>query len=55
MRAIATNNLKEIVTILENKFPIDESIDKKYGFNALQIASIANNYPLIELLILRGA
>ena len=41
--------------ILENGFPIDHVVDKKYGYNALQIAAMTNHFPLIELLILRGA
>lgn len=30
-------------------------MDKKYGYNALQIAALTNHFPLIEMLALRGA
>ena len=55
MRSIATNQLDEVVKILEEGFPVDESIEDKYGYNSLQIAVINNHYPLIEMLVLRGA
>jgi ankyrin repeat protein len=54
-RAIATNDLPEVVALLERGFPVDEPIDRKYGYNPLQIAAINNHYPLIEMLLLRGA
>jgi len=55
LRAISTNDLPQVVKILEDGFPIDQPIDKKYGYNPLQIAAINNHYPLIEILLLRGA
>jgi len=32
---------------LENGFPVDSTIDRKYGYSAIQLAAIHNNYPLI--------
>lgn len=55
MRAISTNNLESVVELLEGGFPINDEIEKKYGYNSLQIAAINNHYPLIEILLLRGA
>ena len=34
---------------------MNEPIEEKYGYNPLQIASVNNHYPLIEMLVLRGA
>jgi hypothetical protein len=55
LRAISTNDMEEIVGLLEKGFPIDGVVDKKYGYNSLQIAAMVNHFPLIELLVLRGA
>lgn len=55
LRAISTNNLEEVVKLLEDGFPINEPIEQKYGYNCLQVAAINNHYPLIEMLSLRGA
>ena len=55
LRAICTNDLKEVTTLLDQNFPIDAPIDPKYHYNALQIAATNNHYPLIEMLVLRGA
>jgi ankyrin repeat protein len=55
LRAISTNNLDEIVTLLDNGFPIDAKLEQKYGFTAMQLAAINNHFPLLEILCLRGA
>lgn len=44
-----------MIKLLESGFAIDQPIEEKYGFNCLQIAAINNHYPLIEILLLRGA
>lgn len=41
--------------LLDRGFPVDQPVDKKYGYNALQIAALSNHFPLIEVLALRGA
>lgn len=43
------------MTLLDKGFPPDSQIDPKYGYSPLQIAAINNHYPLIELLLIRGA
>ena len=55
LKAVTTNKLDEVVSLIEGGFPPDRSIDKKYGYNALQLAALTNHFPLIELLIIRGA
>jgi ankyrin repeat protein len=55
LRAISTNDLEEVVGLLDGGFPIDGAVDQKYGYNALQIAAMTNHFPLIEMLALRGA
>lgn len=55
LRAISTNDLKEVTKLLDEGFPINEPIDEKYKYNALQIAATNNHFPLIEILVLRGA
>ena len=55
LRAISTNDLNQVVQLLEEGFPIDQTIDQKYGYNSLQLAAINNHFPLIEILLLRGA
>ncbi len=39
----------------DSRFRIDDSIDKKYGLNSLQYASMINQYTVIELLLMYGA
>jgi ankyrin repeat protein len=48
--------LNELLGLLRSgKLPLDASIDRKYGYNALQLAAMINQYPLIEVLLLYGA
>jgi len=55
LRAVTTNDLEEIITLLKKGFGVDSTIDPKYGYNALQLAAVTNHFPLIELLVMRGA
>lgn len=56
LRAITTGDVQEIVLLLKDpRFKIDSPIDKKYGLNSLQFASMVNQYPVIELLLIHGA
>jgi ankyrin repeat protein len=55
LRAISTNDLEEVVQLLDGGFPIEGTVDQKHGYNALQLAAMTNHFPLIEMLVLRGA
>ncbi len=55
LRAITTNNTKEVSTILNEDFNVNQPIDRKYGYNSLQYAALLNRYNVIELLLLYGA
>lgn len=47
LKAVTTNKLKEVVAMIEEGFPLDQTVDPKYGYNALQLAAINNHFPLI--------
>lgn len=56
LKAITTGDFPEIALVLKDpRFNVNEPIDKKYGLNSLQFASIVNQYPIIELLLMYGA
>lgn len=56
MRAIVEDDVEEILKILKNpRFDVNGPIDKKYGLTALQMASLINRFPTVELLLLYGA
>jgi ankyrin repeat protein len=55
LRAIATNDLQEVVCLLDGGFPVDAVVDSKYGYTSLQVAAMTNHFPLIEILAIRGA
>lgn len=56
MQAITKNDLNEVRNILKDKrFRVDQQIDKKYGWNAIQFATIVNQFTVLELLLMYGA
>lgn len=55
LKAIATNQLDQVVALIDGGFQIDQPVETKYGYNSLQLAAINNHFPLVELLVLRGA
>jgi hypothetical protein len=55
MKSICDNDINEMKLVIDKNLDLNQTIDSKYGLNAISLAASLNRTALLQYLIFRGA